>query len=274
MAIAAKPDMAAEIAAALDWWRDAGVDCEFADAPANWLAEAEEQSAASAHAPRPRDGGDAGRQPRSAPGAYGAAERSPVPRREAADDVPLNTPAIDRAALPPDLAAFTAWWLSEPALDQGRASGRVPPRGRESAELMIIVPEPEREDGERLLSGPQGRLLDGFLAAAGVAPESVYAASILPRHTPMADWADVAARGFGAVLVHHVLLVRPRRIIAFGQNALPLLGHDPANSPAVLRTFNHEGATIPLLAGRSLAALLERPRWKAGLWQGWLDWTA
>jgi DNA polymerase len=30
--------------------------------------------------------------------------------------------------------------------------------------------------------------------------------------------------------------------------------------------------TIPMLAARDLAALLERPRWKADLWRAWLEW--
>jgi DNA polymerase len=89
----------------------------------------------------------------------------------------------------------------------------------------------------------------------------------------MADWDAIAAKGLGALLMHHVKLVAPQRLVALGGNILPLLGHDPAHSPAALRQFNQQGLTIPLLAGKSLAALLERPRWKAGLWQGWLDWT-
>ncbi|WP_375396307.1 uracil-DNA glycosylase family protein [uncultured Sphingomonas sp.] len=32
------PDLRASIASALDWWRDAGVDCEIDDAPRDWLA--------------------------------------------------------------------------------------------------------------------------------------------------------------------------------------------------------------------------------------------
>jgi uracil-DNA glycosylase len=245
----AKADLASEIASAIDWWRDAGVDCDFGDEPTRWL-KAEEKPATAAE-----------RRAATAP--------SPIP--------PAPDPGIDRSAWPRDLAAFTPWWLTDPALDDGRTSGRVPPRGRQGAELMVIVPDPEREDAAgdtaRLLSGPQGRLIDAMLAAMGFAPEASYVASILPRHMPMADWSALADKGFGALLCHHIRLVAPQRIIALGSNILPLLGHDTAHSPAVLREFNQDGVTIPLLAGKSLSALLERPRWKSGLWQGWLDWT-
>jgi DNA polymerase len=241
----AKPGITEEIAAAIDWWRDAGVDCDFNEEPANWLAApASEAKAAVSRISAP-----------------------PPPPTEP------EKPTISHSGWPQDLAAFTQWWLSDPLLDDGRTTGRVPPRGPQGAEFMVIVPDPERDDDASLLAGPQGKLLDAMLAAMGIGAEQVYLAGVLPRHMPMADWPALTEKGFGALLRHHVKLVAPRRLIALGSNLLPLLGNDPAHNPAVLRSFNHEGVTLPLLAGKSLAALLERPRWKAGLWQAWLDWT-
>ena len=240
------PGLSADIAAALDWWRDAGVDMDFSDAPADWLAPPE------------------------------SVEDEPplaIPVRAAMPEEPA-APTIAQADLPVTLAAFSEWWLNEPTLDGGRSGGRVAPRGPAGAELMVIVPEPEPDDSDMLLSGPLGRLLDAMLAAMGLPDDTVYRASALPRHTPMADWSGLARQGIGQVLRHHVGLVRPKRLVAFGSNILPLLGHDPAHNPAVLTLFNHEEGNIPLLVARELAALRERPRWKAGLWQGWLDWTA
>lgn len=247
MDIGAKPGLGEEFAAALDWWREAGVDCDYLDEPRDWLAK---PPTAQAEPPPPEF----------------VAPVRPAPA------VPAK-PAIDRAAMPGDLAAFVAWWLGEPALDHGRASGRVPPRGPAGAALMIVVEEPERDDADRLLSGPQGKLLDGFLAAAGIAPDAVYVASALVRNTPMADWQDAAASGIGEALKRHVALVRPARLLAFGGNVLSLLGHDPAQDPAVSQQFDHEGAAIPLIRARSLQAMLGRPAWKAALWRDWLDAT-
>lgn len=240
----AKAAFGDDIAAALDWWREAGVDTDFADAPTAWL-KAEETATPTRVERRP----------------------SALPPAEPA------APALDRAAWPQDLSGFRQWWLTEPMLDDGRTSGRVPPRGPASPAFMIVVPEPERDDAETLLSGPQGKLLQAMLSAMQIAPEQAYVASVLPRHTPMPDWDALAAKGIGAVLGHHVKLVAPQRLIVLGANILPLLGNDPAHNTAVSRTFNQEGQSIPLLAGKSLSALIERPRWKAGLWQGWLDWT-
>jgi uracil-DNA glycosylase len=242
----AKAAFAQEIAGAIDWWREAGVDCVFGDEPVRWLPAA-------------------GLEPAPAP-------PRPLEAAPSAAAAPGQT-VLRPVDYPQDLAGFSGWWLNEPALDEGRTSGRVPPRGELGADYMVIVPDPEPDDRDRLLSGSQGRLLDAMLAAMEIAPERVYFASVLPRHMPFADWPALDSLGFGALLRHHVKLVAPRRLMVLGSNILPLLGHDRAHNPAVLREFNQEGVTIPLLAGKSLAALLQRPRWKAGLWQGWLDWT-
>jgi DNA polymerase len=256
MAESANTGLSADLAAALAWWRDAGVDCAYRDEPVNWVAE---------DSPRPREGGNLGPDGGSSVEARGPRLRG--------DAVIPAAPVLDPITLPQDLAAFTRWWLSEPLLDDGRIAGRVPPRGERGAELMIIVPEPEREDRDRLLSGPQGKLLDAILAAIGVAPDKLYLASALPRHTPMADWAAAAQRGLGAALRRQVELVAPQRLIALGSNVLPLLGNDLPNSGHFSLQLNHGELSVRLLAATDLGVMLARPRAKARFWQQWLDWT-
>jgi hypothetical protein len=243
----AKPDIAAEIAGALEWWRDAGVDCDFTDDPADWLAKAEVAEPEST-APQP-----------AAPPAVS------VPPRALIGGPP--------EAWPRDLAAFQAWWLTEPSLDHGDLARRIPPRGPAGAELMILVADPEEGQPEILRAGPHGKLLAGIIAALGLDDTQVYVASALPRPTPMPDWRQLATDGLGAVVAHHVALAAPKRLLVFGNGVSSLLGHDPANKPASLLGFNHDGGSLPLLAAMDLAALLARPRAKAGLWQRLLDWT-
>ena len=241
---------ASAITGALDWWREAGVDLDFHDVPTQWL-------------PATDQAGPAASTPRRA-----SEPASPVPA------VPVAAPlGGDPAALPATLEEFRAWWLAEPSLDDGQLRDRVPPRGPAGAELMVIVAQPEVEDGPALLSGREGRLLDGLLAAAGIAPERVYVASALARHTPLPDWAGLEARGLGRILAHHVGLVAAQRLLVFGSNVPPLLGHAVTQNAQILQTFNHEGRSVPVLAARELGALLARPAWKAGLWRQWLDWT-
>lgn len=264
MPAAPKPDLPAQLAEAFAWWRDAGVDCDFLDEPVAWLAQAP--------APEPsqvREGRDQGPTKRN----FSAKPPSSQRDRGSVGDT-LGYPAIDPKTLPGSLEEFPGWWLAEPALDGGRTSGRVPPRGCAGAALMVLVPEPEAEDRERLLSGAQGRLLDAMLGAMGLGFDEVYLASVLPRHMPMPDWSALRAQGMGKVLAHHVRLVAPRRLVAFGTGILPLMGNDPPNRPAALRQFNHEDISLPLLAARDLATLLDRPRWKADVWRAWLEWTA
>ena len=137
---------------------------------------------------------------------------------------------------------------------------------------MVIVEEPEAEDTDSLLSGPQGRLLSDMLVAMGFDEGETRIASVLPRHMPMPDWSALNARGFGRLLAHHIVISAPERLIVLGGNILPLLDNNLPISSENLPRFNHEGQSIPLFAARGLPALLERPRWKATAWQGWLDW--
>lgn len=237
------------IAGAIDWWREAGVDLQFTDDAQPWITQTDENDQADAK----------------------PATHSP----ESAAPEPSEPPAIlaCRDDWPQSLAEFSAWWLAEPALDQGGTSPRVPPRGPQSAELMVLVPEPEADDRDTLLSGPLGKFINAMLDAMGIAPEAVYVASALPRNTPLADWQGIAAGGMGALTLHHIGLVAPQRLAVFGRNILPLLGHDPAQSPANLQFVNHEGGRVPVIAGWDLAALLARSKARSAFWQRWLEWT-
>ena len=238
------PSLDDSIAASLDWWREAGVDCTFVDEPQRWLAELETEAAA----PAP------------------VAKQAPPPEPE--------RPRIggDPAGWPQDLAAFRRWWLEEPSLDPvgGR---RVPPRGEAGAKLLVLVPIPEEEDTETLLSGRQGRLIAEMAQAMGIAADQLSLASALPRHTLLPDWAALARDGLGEVLRHYLSLAAPERLLVLGSDILPLLGHDPAQSSSTVQQLDIPGGRLPLLAGFGPAPLLEHSRLRARLWRQWLDWT-
>lgn len=242
--------MAEQIAAAIDWWREAGVDCEFDDTARDWLA---------------------GREP-----AATALEEDRAPPPVYAPPAPPSVvvPQIggDPALWPQDLNAFAAWWLAEPSLDGGQVHARVPPRGSQGAELMVLVDHPEAGDSDVLLASDQGRLLGGIMMAIGLTAERAYIASALPRHMPHPDWSALRAGKLGDLLLHHIMLAAPRRLIVFGPHVSSLLGHDPANSADPARQFYHVGAQIPALAAPGLDTLMARPRGKAALWRTLLDW--
>ncbi|HSQ95237.1 MAG TPA: hypothetical protein VLM18_03940 [Croceibacterium sp.] len=237
--------LADQVAAAHDWWRDAGVDSQFDDDPRNWL----ERPAKPVEEELPPAG--------------------PVKAVPAAVP-PLGGPA---SAWPQTLPDFATWWLASDELDTGGTAPRIAPRGAAAAALMVLVPMPEETDRDRLLSGPQGKLIGNMLAAMGVAEDAAYLASALPRHARHPDWAALAARDLGKVLAHHVNLAAPKRLLVLGRAMLPLFGHDPAQAGAKPRPIALENCAVPALVSFGPDALLQTPRFRAGLWRGWLDWT-
>jgi len=236
----------ADITAALDWWREAGVDAVYTENPQGWLTDPATQ-----------------------------AVDAPADAKRTEQPVAPPAPAIGgpRANWPQDLATFRQWWLTEPSLDEGGLAPRIAPMGEAGADLMVVVSMPEEGDRETLLSGPQGELLDGFLTAAGLPADKVYRAGALPRHTPLADWAELDRAGLGAILAHHVALAQPKRLLVLGRVILPLCGHDPAQGAQKLRSFNHEGGRVPTLYEVGLERLLSNWQSRARLWQRWLEWT-
>jgi DNA polymerase len=244
------PSLADAIAAAQEWWREAGVDLTFEDEATTWLAEPAD----------PADGAPAKAQERRAP---------PPP--------PASPPAPrlggDAATWPQDLDQFTSWWLDDASLDAGGLGPRIAPRGGVGAPLMIVVPMPEDGDDQVLLSGPEGRLLAGFALAAGIDPAALYIASALPRRMVSPDWTGLAERGLGDLLRHHVALAAPQRLLVLGRDILPLLAHDPAISAPGRQELQVQGTRLPMLAHYAPARLLAHAALRAGLWQRWLEFT-
>ena len=243
------PTLKAELDAALEWWSLAGVDSDFSEDATDWLATVEPEK--PVEAPRAK--------PKSAP--------EPAPEPEVVRQNLLGES-------PPDsIDAFHKFWMEAPGLDAIGPRGRVPPRGSTGAELMVLVIDPEERDNDRLLSGPQGALLDRIVAAMGLAQDQLYLASALPRHTPMSDTMAQAAAGMDAVTLHHIKLAAPKRILAFGKNILPLLGHELTKDSSSLREINQNPQSIPLLVSEDLDSMMSVPRLKARFWRRWIEWS-
>ncbi|WP_285709612.1 hypothetical protein [Erythrobacter oryzae] len=257
------PSLAQEFESALAWWQLAGVDCNFADDATTWLADPQAAAAAGA----------AQRAP-----AKPASAKAPVSERQdivAHPEAPARVTSPRRDWLgespPADLAAFRQWWMETPGLSPSHGFPRVPPRGEQAAALMVLVSQPEADDRERLLDGPQGRLLANILAAMGLDESAVYIAAALPAHAPMADLPMLAAGGMDAVTAHHVKLVAPARLIAFGSALGPMLGARPEQA---LREINYIAGNVPVLSSEALDALMDMPRLKARFWRRWMEWSA
>lgn len=243
-------DISRSVAGALAWWRDAGLSHALADDVQPWLAE---DAAPSAPVTAPQ-------------------------RANPAPEAPPPPPALDRASWPQDLASFAPWWLDAP-LPVPAGARRVPPRGPAGAALMIIVAMPEATDEDILLSGPRGRCLASMLAAMGIPAAEAYVASALPACDALPDWPDLAARGLGQILAHHIALVAPQRICIFGQSILPLLDNGSPQRAADLDIINQKGSATmaglpPILRSPDLDVLVQRPAQRRRFWNDWLDWSA
>ncbi|MFV0645854.1 MAG: uracil-DNA glycosylase family protein [Sphingomonadaceae bacterium] len=254
-----QPEISEEIASALDWWRSAGVDYDYHDEITDWLA-ADTDPVAQA----------------SKPAVKSASRREDSSLSTTSENSAIANSTIggNPANWPDTASDFGKWWLEEPSLDHGGLGSRIPPRGKTSQpDLMIIVEEPETEDQDKLLSGPQGRLLSNMLAAMDIPEENIYLTAVLPRKVPMADFVALGQAGLGKITRHHVDLIAPVRILTFGRNILPLIGHDAAQRSAVLRDFYHDTSSVPLLGTGSLGNLLRQPGRRAQFWRAWLDWN-
>jgi DNA polymerase len=234
--------LAADYAAALDWWRVAGVDLDYREEPTVWLrepvAEPEPDALPPPHTvPRPS----------AAPALERALAREPA--------APIGG---DPAHWPSDLAGFRDFWLTEPSLDPGALADRVAPVGEAGAELLLLIGQPEDGDREALLSGEQGALVSRILRAMGIEESRAYLASALPRITPMPDWDDLASRGLAALTCHHLKLAAPRRVIIFGKG------------PSMLA----RESGLPTLAAPQLETLARSAAHKRRFWNQWLEWSA
>ncbi|MCL6251857.1 hypothetical protein M3P36_12495 [Altererythrobacter sp. KTW20L] len=238
----ASPDLAQTYAAAIEWWREAGVDMDYAEEPAPWLPDPESETAT----PAPK-----------------------VERKVAAPVIPAK-PRIggDPASWPASLEEFAAWWLAEPSLAPGGT--RIAPGGSAKAELMVVVPMPEADDTGTLLAGPHGKLVANMLRAMQIAPDAAYLASALPAHLPHADWSGLQAEGMGAVLAHHIQLAAPRRLLVLGNDILPLLGLEKRRG---VHQVPLSGTAMELLSSLAPDNLLANAKARASLWRRWLEWT-
>jgi len=266
-----RPDLSLmrELEAALAWWQDAGVTHDFSDDATAWLAEAP-----LARDPLPA-AMPAGTARRPGPAQVGADARGPLPGNApppaARAPAPSPAPNLLGDSPPGDLATFREWWLSAPGLDTARGYPRIAGRGERGAALMVLVPQPEAEDREHLLEGPQGRLLANMLGAMGISQGEVLVAAALPCHTPMADCAALAAAGMQAVTLHHLALAAPQRLLVLGTALGPMLGMAPGNGNAMIEL---KDGTIPVMTSETLEAMLASPALKARFWRRWIEWTA
>jgi len=256
-------EIALEVRSALEWWQLSGVDCDFSDDATAWLESEREEDPV-------RPGTESGSTKPDLPAGPGDTVHA------TRDDLrETKTPPRDlfHGDKPADLEQFHRWWLEAPGIDAIGPRGRIAPRGSANAELMVLVLDPEAEDRDTLLGGPQGRLFANMLSAMRLPADRVYIASALPRHTPMADTPALAHDGMADVVAHHITLASPQRLLVIGTDILPLLGLDATEPDRYFRGSDAKWQAIPMMVCEGLDAMMAMPTLKARFWKRWIEWS-
>lgn len=240
----------------LDWWSLAGVDCDFADDPADLLV-----------APKPIAIAPANAQPvelRSAPDPVAVpAQSAPV----------QSAPA--RLELPATLAELRAWLASSPDVPgAGPSSNRVAASGPDSADLFVLTAAPDAVDliDGHVLGGAPGALFDRMLNAIDLKREKVAIASMAV--SPLAGTRlapeDIAA--LADIARHHIALVKPKVVLILGDKASrALLATDVVNARGKLLEIKVKGAIITSVATFHPRTLDRNQRFKRAAWESLLQ---
>ncbi|MFC3310747.1 uracil-DNA glycosylase family protein [Blastomonas aquatica] len=237
----------------VDWWQIAGVTWDFHDTPNDWLADDPLPAARSTGVPR----SDMPAQPK--------------PLLPAATVAKVAPPPVAELILPEDLAAFQQAWREGTLGLDGGDGVYLAPSGPKRPRLMVVTASPERDDRETVLSGIAGTLIDNIARAAGFAPDSIYRGSFFPRLVLDSRAAAEHVDHWRRITLHHIGLVKPEMlVVAGGETARALLGHDPSQKPPILHFLNHGGRTIKVIVMRKPGLMLHRiVQEKAMAWQSW-----
>lgn len=254
---ASDPVAAHPLSALLAFWAEAGVDCAYAEAPLDRLAEGARRLAP----PKPAE---PARPPptRTAAPAVAAhdAEALGLARRAAAD-------APDLPALEAAVAAFPWGGL------KARASRTVFARGPGDAPVMLIGEGPGAEEDQRgePFVGRSGQLLDRMLAAGGLEGRVFITNTVFWR--PSADRTPSPAEQALCLpfLERAIALARPRvLVLAGGASAKAMLRRNEGILSLRGRWFDWTpeagGEPVPALPVLHPAFLLRQPVAKGQAW--------
>jgi DNA polymerase len=218
----------AEARGALAWWLEAGVDVAVQDEPRDWLTPA----------------------------------RGTVPREGLSPAAPnLSQPTHST------LAELQHWLASSAELPLASATARrILPHGPENAPIMLLSDAPALEDfaAGQPIGGEAWALAGRMLAAIGIDSGEAYSASLSCFNTPGARLADSDREACAEIARRHIRLVRPERLILFGDGpALALLGKRLVEA----RGHIHKVEGVRAIATFHPRHLIKRPLDKSLAWR-------
>tara|TARA_R110000868_G_C10682824_1_gene747633 strand:+ start:41 stop:817 length:777 start_codon:yes stop_codon:yes gene_type:complete len=226
-----------------NWWSLAGVDLDYDERPSALLAVEPVMPAPMMPAP------------------VAVTERAPAE----------VTKPVQEESLPSGYDDFIAWLAQDNGLlEAGWSKQRVLPQGALMPEVMVIsgLPEKSRNGEVHLFNPDNQKLLDKMLAAIGCDSKRSYLTTI--SVTASADgrideqhWPSLKNR-----LLHHIGLVRPKRVICVGDQAAKIIfGEDMLTARKNKQFINHESSKTEAIVTFHPRILIERPIFKAQAWK-------
>ena len=209
----------------IGWWLEAGVDVAVGETPRDWLRRNQE-----------------------------------VP--------PVAAPVTNvTEPNPTTLAELREWLASSIQVPLASATAsRILPHGPSDAAVMLLSDAPALEDlaSGQPIGGEAWDLALKMLAAIGIGADEAYSASLSCIHSPGARMTDKDRAECAEVAIRHIALVKPKRLILFGDGPCKALLGEPLTR-ARGRVHRIEGV-------RSVATfhprwLLKRPSDKALAWR-------
>lgn len=212
-----------ELAGLLEWWVESGVDVAVGETPRNWLRPAVARAA--------------------------------------------TEPAANVAEPSPEtLAELRDWLASSVQLPlASTAAGRILPHGPENAAVMLLSDAPALEDlaAGQPIGGEAWALTGRMMAAIGLSVDEAYSASLSCFHAPGARMSEEERLACADIARRHIALVRPKRLILFGDGPCKaLLGKPLAQARGHVEKI--EG--VRTVATFHPRFLLQRPSDKARAW--------
>jgi DNA polymerase len=243
----------AELLAALDWYRAAGVDLAVGETPVDRFA-------ASAAAPRPK--------PAAVPEATLA---SPVQIAEPGETRALAAAAATMDELRAVMEAYEGCALKKRATQLCFADGNP------DAEIMLVGEGPgEQEDlAGKPFVGKAGQLLDRMLAAIGLDRTKVFIANMVPWRPPGNREPSPEELALCAPFLHRqVELVAPKILVTLGNVPTKALFATPTGITRMRGQWKEltiGSHSVRTLATLHPAYLLRQPAAKAMAWQDMLS---
>ncbi len=239
----ANPSAEPMIRSLQNWWSLAGVDLDYSDQPTALLAT------------------DVAAQATASIAQTAATKPAPEQTITAVRDEPLAETYAD----------FLDWLATGNELIEANWSKhRVLPQGALEPEIMTIsaLPEKNRVGEAQLFDSTNQKLLDRMLAAIGCDSQQSYLATIavsasVDGRIDEQHWPALKTR-----LFHHIALVRPKRIICFGDLAAKIIfGEDLLSARKNKQFINHGSSKTEAIVTFHPRILIERPLFKAEAWK-------